>query len=57
MRPDDPVRAFVGLGGNQGDVETTLVEALINSLTIAALTALGQPAPELDLVFFLQQSA
>ncbi|HEX4854192.1 2-amino-4-hydroxy-6-hydroxymethyldihydropteridine diphosphokinase [Arenimonas sp.] len=28
MRPDDPVRAFVGLGGNQGDVETTLVEAL-----------------------------
>jgi 2-amino-4-hydroxy-6-hydroxymethyldihydropteridine diphosphokinase len=28
VRPDDPVRAFVGLGGNQGDVETTLVEAL-----------------------------
>ncbi|HEU0152611.1 MAG TPA: 2-amino-4-hydroxy-6-hydroxymethyldihydropteridine diphosphokinase [Arenimonas sp.] len=28
MRPDDPVRAFVGLGGNLGDVETTLVEAL-----------------------------
>lgn len=28
MRPDDPVRAFVGLGGNQGEVETTLVEAL-----------------------------
>lgn len=28
MRPDDPVRAFIGLGGNQGDVETTLVEAL-----------------------------
>lgn len=28
MRPDDPIRAFVGLGGNQGDVETTLVEAL-----------------------------
>ncbi|WP_290890541.1 2-amino-4-hydroxy-6-hydroxymethyldihydropteridine diphosphokinase [Arenimonas sp.] len=28
MRPDDPVRAFVGLGGNQGDVETTMVEAL-----------------------------
>jgi len=28
VRPDDPVRAFVGLGGNQGDVETTMVEAL-----------------------------
>jgi 2-amino-4-hydroxy-6-hydroxymethyldihydropteridine diphosphokinase len=28
VRPDDPVRAFVGLGGNQGDVETTLVEAM-----------------------------
>ncbi|GAB2505014.1 2-amino-4-hydroxy-6-hydroxymethyldihydropteridine diphosphokinase [Arenimonas alkanexedens] len=28
MRPDDPIRAFVALGGNEGDVETTLVEAL-----------------------------
>ena len=28
MRPDDPFRAFVGIGGNLGDVETTLAEAL-----------------------------
>jgi 2-amino-4-hydroxy-6-hydroxymethyldihydropteridine diphosphokinase len=28
MRPDAPIRAFVGLGGNEGDVETTLTEAL-----------------------------
>lgn len=28
MRPDAPVRAYVGLGGNEGDVETTLTEAL-----------------------------
>jgi 2-amino-4-hydroxy-6-hydroxymethyldihydropteridine diphosphokinase len=28
MRPDAPVRAFVGLGGNEGDVEVTLTEAL-----------------------------
>ena len=28
MRPDDPVRAWVGLGGNEGDVEITLTEAL-----------------------------
>ncbi len=28
MKPDDPVRAWVGVGGNVGDVETTLVEAL-----------------------------
>ena len=28
MRPDAPVRAFVGLGGNEGDVEITLTEAL-----------------------------
>ncbi len=28
MRPEDPVRAYVGVGGNVGDVETTLVEAL-----------------------------
>ena len=29
MKPDNPVRAFVGIGGNLGDdVETTLVEAL-----------------------------
>ena len=28
MRPDDPVRVYVALGGNEGDVETTLVEAL-----------------------------
>lgn len=28
MRPDAPVRAYVALGGNEGDVETTLTEAL-----------------------------
>jgi 2-amino-4-hydroxy-6-hydroxymethyldihydropteridine diphosphokinase len=28
MRPDAPVRAYVGLGGNEGDVATTLEEAL-----------------------------
>jgi len=28
MRPDAPIRAYVGLGGNEGDVETTLTEAL-----------------------------
>ncbi len=28
MRPDAPVRAYVGLGGNEGDIETTLTEAL-----------------------------
>lgn len=28
MRPDAPIRAFVGLGGNEGEVETTLTEAL-----------------------------
>ena len=38
MRPDNPVRAYVGLGGNEGDVETTLTEALW------ALDALPQTA-------------
>lgn len=28
MRPDAPVRAYIGLGGNEGDVATTLAEAL-----------------------------
>jgi 2-amino-4-hydroxy-6-hydroxymethyldihydropteridine diphosphokinase len=28
MRPDDPVRAFIGLGANDGDIETNLTEAL-----------------------------
>ncbi len=28
MKPDAPVRAYVGVGGNEGDVATTLAEAL-----------------------------
>ena len=28
MRPDAPIRAWVGLGGNEGDISTTLEEAL-----------------------------
>jgi 2-amino-4-hydroxy-6-hydroxymethyldihydropteridine diphosphokinase len=28
MRPDAPIRAYVGIGGNAGDVEITLTEAL-----------------------------
>lgn len=28
MRPDAPIRAYVGVGGNSGDVEITLTEAL-----------------------------
>ncbi len=28
MRPDAPVRAYVGVGGNSGEVEITLTEAL-----------------------------
>lgn len=28
MRPDAPVRAYVGVGGNEGDVQTVLTEAL-----------------------------
>jgi 2-amino-4-hydroxy-6-hydroxymethyldihydropteridine diphosphokinase len=28
VKPDAPVRAYVGIGGNEGDVETVLTEAL-----------------------------